>query len=146
LAKTFCYDTGIEYIFSKRNTILDFDYDNVYLFGNNLEAVDFVIKNEIKPVLITTGSKNAKDFSKIADISYIRILPYERSIKEVISCGFRYERIIAMHGPFSKLLNYAIIKQFGIKFLITKNSGESGGLKEKITSCKKCNIPVGIVL
>jgi len=146
IAIDICNQLGVNYYNIKREIDIVFEYDLVYTFNSYAEAVEFVIKNRLKPVLITTGSKNAKEFADIADFSYIRILPFENSLKEVTSFGFKTNRIIAMQGPFSMEFNYVLIKDLGIKFLITKNSGTRGGVIEKMEACKKANIPIGVIL
>ena len=44
------------------------------------------------------------------------------------------ENIIAIKGPFGFEINNGIIKEYKIKALITKDSGEEGGMKEKVDS------------
>ena len=36
-----------------------------------------------------------------------------------------------MQGPFSKEMNAATIRQYGIRFLVSKDGGEAGGFAEK---------------
>lgn len=36
-----------------------------------------------------------------------------------------------MQGPFSEALNLALIRQFQIKYLVTKDGGRNGGFSEK---------------
>ena len=40
-------------------------------------------------------------------------------------------------GPFSEELNTALLKQYDISVLVTKDSGKAGGFAEKISACKK---------
>ena len=42
-----------------------------------------------------------------------------------------HRNIIAMQGPFSQELNEALIRQFSIKYLVTKDGGAAGGFAEK---------------
>ena len=44
------------------------------------------------------------------------------------------DNIIAIKGPFGFEINNGIIKEYKIKALITKDSGEEGGMKEKVDS------------
>ena len=43
-----------------------------------------------------------------------------------------HRNIIAMQGPFSLALNKALITQFQIRYLITKDGGAAGGFAEKV--------------
>ena len=42
-----------------------------------------------------------------------------------------HKNIIAMQGPFSYALNRALLEQFHIRFLVTKDGGAAGGFAEK---------------
>jgi len=50
-----------------------------------------------------------------------------------------------MQGPFSREVNKALIKSFNIKYLVTKNSGEEGGIKEKIEAAEERGIKIIIL-
>ncbi|MCA1926956.1 MAG: precorrin-6A reductase [Calditerrivibrio sp.] len=145
LAKNISADININYTAMMRDTYLDYKYEKLVYVGCYEDAVNFVLDRDLLPSFITTGSKNSHRFSPIASNSYIRILPSEESIAKVRRSGFPSKNIIAMQGPFNVDLNVAIIRQFGIKSIITKNSGESGGLLEKIKSAEICKIPIIVV-
>lgn len=113
-------------------------------FDSVKSAVSFLKKTEGK-ILITTGSKEIKEFSCIADRCFARVLPCEESIKLCRSAGFRMSNIICMQGPFSKDFNSAIIKETGVKYLVTKNSGKSGGFDEKVQAVKECGAELIII-
>lgn len=145
LSRNVSSSLNINYISMIRETSLDYPYEKLVYITSYEAAGNFVMERDLLPSLITTGSKNSHRFSSIAHSSYIRILPFEESIIKVKRSGFPSKNIIAMHGPFNVDLNVAIIRQFGIKSIITKNSGESGGLLEKIKSAEICNITIVVV-
>ena len=39
--------------------------------------------------------------------------------------------ILALQGPFTQELNEALIRQFHIRYLVTKDGGKAGGFQEK---------------
>ncbi|MEL4106878.1 precorrin-6A reductase [Oscillospiraceae bacterium WX1] len=85
-------------------------------------------------VLLTTGSKELSAFTAVRDFEkrlYPRVLPTATSIEACLIAGFPAEHIIAMQGPFSKELNIALMRQFQIKTLVTKDGGTTGGFPEK---------------
>ena len=43
----------------------------------------------------------------------------------------RHRNIIAMQGPFTRELNAALIRQYNIRFVVTKDGGAPGGFPEK---------------
>ena len=91
-------------------------------------------------ILLTTGSKDLDKFVKLNNYEervFVRILPMESSLKRSIELGFSNKNIICMQGPFSEELNTAIINTIDAKYLVTKESSNSGGFREKAESCIK---------
>ncbi len=91
-------------------------------------------------VLLTLGVKSLAAFTVLADFAvrcYPRVLPNIESIRECERLGYASQRIIAMQGPFSRELNVAILRQYGIRALVTKDGGAAGGLPEKIAAARE---------
>jgi precorrin-6x reductase len=42
---------------------------------------------------------------------------------------------MAMQGPFDQELNGYLIRRFGVEWMVSKQSGSEGGLREKIAAC-----------
>lgn len=93
-------------------------------------------------VLLTTGSKDLPTYVQaIPDFQerlYVRILPVASSLAAASELGIPAGHVIAMQGPFSKELNCALIRQFGIRTLVTKASGAAGGFWEKVEAANEC--------
>jgi precorrin-6Y C5,15-methyltransferase (decarboxylating) len=90
-------------------------------------------------ILLTTGSKELGQYCKSVSEetkkrTYVRVLPSIDSIKLCEREGIESDHIIAMHGPFGTELNEAIIRQYDIKHLVTKESGAAGGFLEKVAT------------
>lgn len=99
-------------------------------------------------ILLTTGSKDLKEFCSSDDVKkrlYVRILPGADSLALCASQGIEGKQIIAMQGPFSEEMNLAFIHQFQISCLVTKESGNAGGYKEKLEAAKKAGIEVFVI-
>ncbi|MFR2966695.1 MAG: precorrin-6A/cobalt-precorrin-6A reductase [Anaerovoracaceae bacterium] len=47
---------------------------------------------------------------------------------------------MCMQGPFSEEMNLAMINMLDIKFLVTKDTGESCGLPQKLAAAEKAGI------
>ena len=45
-----------------------------------------------------------------------------------------------MQGPFSLALNKALITQFQIRYLVTKDGGAAGGFAEKAHAAEQCGV------
>ena len=98
-----------------------------------LNADRYIHKN----VLMTTGSKNIPEYVHIKDFKerlYLRLLPNPQMMESAIQAGIMPAHLIGMQGPFSQELNEAVIRQFNIGVLVTKESGNNGGYEEKITA------------
>lgn len=90
-------------------------------------------------ILLTTGAKelHAYALSGVRERCFPRVLPSMESLERAISLGFVPKQIICMQGPFSKELNVALIRQFDIRILVTKLTGQAGGFWEKVEAAKE---------
>lgn len=96
-------------------------------------------------ILVATGVKELATFTTITDFTervFVRVLPFVESITACCNLGVRSGNIIAMQGPFSHELNVALMRQFAIKVLVTKDGGTAGGTEEKITAAKEIGATV----
>ena len=121
--------------------------DNVRLFDSLEKCVKELGVVEGN-VLFTTGSKDLYSIVRnIDDLSrvYVRVLPNIPAIEACEKAGMRNDHIIAMHGPFSCDINTALMKQFNITCLVSKESGSTGGLDEKLAACKNLGLPCYLI-
>lgn len=122
--------------------------DSVLTVGSVREAAEKL--NELKGnVLIATGSKELAAYTTVPDYQrrlYPRVLPSVESIDACLSNGIPNNHIIAMHGPFSKELNIALMLQFDIKTLVTKDGGKPGGFTEKLEAARELNATVIVIV
>ncbi len=115
----------------------ELDYEKAVILENFGAAADFILKHGIKRPLFTTGSKDLSFVPLLKGIEiFIRVLPYEASIKRCHDAGVKRPNIIAMQGPFSAELNRTIIREYGIDCIVTKQSGREGGFREKVEGAK----------
>lgn len=117
-------------------------YKNTLMFDNYQQIVDY-LKSTCGNILLTTGSNNLAEFKNLESKRlYIRVLPVSTSIEKCKQLAIPLENIIAIKGPFSLQLNKAILKEYKIKYLVTKESGTEGGVKEKIQAARQINARV----
>ncbi|MCY3023452.1 MAG: precorrin-6A reductase [Planctomycetota bacterium] len=92
------------------------------------------------PILLTTGSRNLAPYVSEAQRRGLtlvaRVLPEGESLAACRAAGIPDERIVAARGPFSIEDNRAVIRKFGIRTLVTKDSGDAGGCPEKIEAAR----------
>lgn len=106
---------------------------DVILCSDATECADFLSFTDGN-ILLTTGSKDLATYSRkeaLKDRLFVRVLPGLESISLCEQNGICGKQIIAMQGPFSLEMNRALIRQFDIKYLVTKESGRTGGFLEK---------------
>ena len=82
-------------------------------------------------VLLTIGSKELDAFALpgLRERCFPRVLPAVSSLERCLALGFPPAHIICMQGPFSREMNEATLRQFAIKTLVTKDSGDAGGFR-----------------
>ncbi len=109
------------------------------------EAADYLLHREGN-VLLTTG---AKELSAYADLDpervYARVLPTHAGLEACEKLGLKHKNILALQGPFNQELNEAMLKQYRIRWMVTKNGGRAGGFEEKIRAAETCGVKVILV-
>lgn len=97
-------------------------------------------------ILLTTGSKFVAKFIRLGvERLFARVLSTSDSVALCEQAGLNPVNVIAMCGVGSVALNLALLKEFHIHFLVTKESGAEGGLQEKIEAAHRVNAEVIII-
>lgn len=112
--------------------------DNAICFDNVLSAVNYLNKNSGN-ALITTGSKEIARFCEVENYQercIVRILDVPEIAEKCRKMGFR--KIIAERGPFSLEKNWEHMRKFSADYIVMKDSGETGGFREKIMAAELC--------
>lgn len=126
------------------------------------QAVDFLNHQE-GPVFLTTGSKTLPDFMQITNAPerlFVRILPNAEMLAACVSLGLPASHIFCMQGPFDIDMNTATIQHIcklwekahpdsnpadTPLYMVTKQSGRTGGFDEKMEAASQSRIPVLII-
>ncbi len=133
---------GIRYLRFEREMI---SYEGALRFDNIDSIVDYLNSNYFcGNILSTIGVNNLHKLKnlKMLDKLYVRILPVKASIEIAENLDYQAKNIIALQGPFSKEFNKDIMRNYGIKYMITKESGIEGGELEKVEACKDLGIEI----
>ncbi|WP_423792309.1 precorrin-6A reductase [Methanocaldococcus indicus] len=103
----------------------------------------FEIAKKFKKVFFMAGIKNLKRAVEVLGNKVVaRVLPI--SVSEALNY-LPQKNIVAMYGTFSKELNKYLILDYGCDAIITKESGETGGFKEKVLGALEANAYVIVV-
>ena len=136
----------ISYYRLLRETGEEVFYDRMRYFENSQSCAEALAEIEGN-ILLTTGSKELEIYCKeeVKDRLYVRVLPGIESLELCKRQGIAGKQIIALQGPFSAELNEALIRQYQIACLVTKESGKAGGYAEKIEAAKRTGTLVYVV-
>ena len=101
-------------------------------------------------ILLATGSKELHAFCEavsgpVKERTYVRVLPSNESLNLCAMEGIAPARVIAMHGPFGYELNLALMRQYRIRHLVTKESGREGGFEEKVKAAEEAGALVHVL-
>lgn len=136
--KKACEKVGIRY----RRVVREEMVNQVLSFCSVEEIIAY-LENTEGNILLTTGSKDLKAYTKLTHFEerlYIRMLPIAKSIEEQLERGYLMSHLICMQGPFSMELNKAMLNQIQARYMVTKDSGLVGGTKEKIEAAKALGV------
>ena len=120
---------------------------SIRYFESNADCAK-ALENTYGNILLTTGSKELATYcasGRLYDRLYVRILPGRESLELCMEQGIKGRQILALQGPFSTEMNAAILKQYDIRHMVTKNSGRTGGYQEKLEAAKILGIPVYVI-
>ncbi len=102
-----------------------------------------------KRIFLATGSKDLPAFLQSPDAAqrqwFTRITPEPELIKRAIELGIPRSHICAMQGPFSGAINLALWQDWQIDCIITKDSGDAGGMLAKVQAAKKLGVPILVI-
>lgn len=98
-------------------------------------------------ILLTTGSSALSVYCSDAlkERLYVRTLPSQENIAACEAQGICGKQMIAMQGPFSAELNLAMVRQFDIRHIVTKESGTNGGFAEKMRAAEEAEIQAWVI-
>jgi precorrin-6A/cobalt-precorrin-6A reductase len=74
-----------------------------------------------------------------------RILPTVASLSQALDAGLSSAQILALRGPFSPELECALLRQYRIDLLVSKDSGAAGGLDTKLAAAAALQVPAIVV-
>lgn len=120
--------------------------DCVYV-ENVREAVEYLDRTKGN-ILVTTGSKELAAYTVLTDYQervYARVLSVGDVAAKCEGLGFAGRHLICMQGPFSVEMNLAMLREFQIAYLVTKESGETGGYPEKCQAADAAGVRLVVV-
>ncbi len=141
----------IPYIRFERPALSFDDIDTSHIiFAESFEDAGKIISEKFPDgnVLHFAGANTMEDVLKNVSIDnfYPRILKVEKSIEKCNSLGIPPEHIIPMKGAASLEENIDLIERYDASVMITKESGEIGGVIEKIDAANMKDISLIMIM
>ena len=119
--------------------------ENCLVFESAKQAAEALAAKEGN-LLLATGAKELAQFAAIPpERLYPRVLPTLESIAACEAANIPHRNIIAMQGPFSFALNQAMMEQFHIRWLVTKDGGAAGGFDEKASAASAAGAQLVVI-
>ena len=117
--------------------------DSVKRFKNYEDCISY-LQTRTGKILLTTGSNHLEKFAAELPKERLiaRVLPRASVLKKCEDIGLKANQILAIQGPFSYEMNQAMMKDFQICQIVTKESGTIGGFQEKVRAAQEMNIEV----
>ena len=141
--RTACEKTQIPY---RRILRESGGHEDKAVYVKNVQAAAEYLDQTQGNILLTTGSKELAEFTKMKDYQkrlYARVLSLPNVMQACAELGFEGKHLIGMQGPFSRELNTAMLRQYHCKYLVTKDTGKAGGFQDKIDAALECDaVPV----
>ena len=144
--KTACESTKVEYLRLVRESEA-WSEDDVVCVDSVAEAAAWLQQTKGN-ILTATGSKELKEYTAIPAYEervYARVLSLPEVVKSCAELGFTGKHLICMQGPFSVEMNTALLKQYDIRYLVTKEAGKNGGFPEKVQAAKAAGAVLVVV-
>jgi len=140
--------TGINYLRFERPQSKLPDNKLINQVSSFSEAVKLILKYKERRIFHMAGVKTLHHLTEKIEGRRIiaRVLPSINSIKICLELGLPSRNIIAMEGTFSSDFNRALMEEYQIDVVLTKESGQIGGTLSKIKAALELNLQVIVVL
>jgi precorrin-6A/cobalt-precorrin-6A reductase len=112
-----------------------------------IEAAAEVCLEHGTRIFLTTGVKTLPSFRQVIErkLVMVRILPTVASLSQALDAGLPPAQILALRGPFSQALERALLREYRIDLLVTKDSGAAGGLDTKLRAAAALHVATVVV-
>lgn len=142
--KDVCISENIEYVRVLRESV---EVEDAITFSKIEDLINYLNQTE-GLIFSSMGAKEAKVLTGVDNFQervYLRMLPSPEGMKHCLDLGYPMKNLSGIQGPFSKEFNIAQFKEVNADILVTKESGNVGGFKEKTDAAKECGMDVVVL-
>ena len=142
-----CERTKMKYLRFLRDKESVIDVRSDVLVSSATEAAAYLDGQE-GTIFLTTGSKELPAFTAgvhKTERLFVRVLPSAAVVASCRELGLEGKQICAMQGPFSEEMNRALLQQTKAAWLVTKDTGITGGFPEKVRAARSLGVRLVII-
>ena len=139
--------TGLPLRRIERGSDAEADFADAVTWADDAAHAAKLLREESGNILLATGSNTLQIYAGLlgTDRLYVRVLPNITSLQKCEAAGMPASHVIAMQGPFPAELNAALYRMWDIRHLVTKDSGDVGGVREKVVPALNQGINVVMI-
>jgi precorrin-6A/cobalt-precorrin-6A reductase len=141
LAHAVCTRLGVPYIRYERP---DWEPPAGTHFASTFADAALLLPGLGRCIALAIGSKQLRHFAGLHDRlkMHARILPAAESLAQAKAAGFAAEQLVCARPPFSQEENRQWLCRCGAEVLVTKASGQEGGVVEKVLAARELGMQV----
>lgn len=143
-----CRSTGVPYVRYERSGTALPDHPLIRRVRSYDEAAALAAEPG-QVIFLTTGSNSLEVFVTAAREKgcrvVARVLPQPEVLARCAALGLGPRDIVAMQGPFSRALNRTLYREYGASVVVTKESGDTGGVADKVAAALDLSLPVVVI-
>ncbi len=118
------------------------------LYAADTEACVETLKQEEGNLLLMTGSSELSAYcaeKELRDRLYVKVSPRPEDLDICYANGLSENQIIAARGTLSQEMYLAVIRQYQIRCIVTRESGMSDGFAEQMDAARQAGIRAVVI-
>jgi precorrin-6A/cobalt-precorrin-6A reductase len=149
MAMRLCAEMGLHYLrFERPCAVLP---DWAVVVHSHREAAERAVELAGgKRIFLAIGSREIKIYAhqlRAANAEFVaRVLPTSAALLDCEEAGLSPSEIVAMFGVPERGLETALLRHYDAGVVVTKESGNAGGVEEKLEAARLCGAVVVVVI
>jgi precorrin-6A/cobalt-precorrin-6A reductase len=144
IARSVCAERHVPYVRFERP---DWEPPAGTIVVDSFEEAARILPTLGSRAMLTIGAKQLKHFAQVGErmTLFARVLPSPISLQQALDAGVSGDRLLALRPPISRELNRALFVEHRVDVLVTKASGEAGGVAEKVLAAFDLGMKVVVI-
>ena len=91
-------------------------------------------------------ARRLPDYALCIDATHPYAVEVTKNIQAACEAlGIPHKNILALQGPFTREMNKAMLTQYNVKWLVTKDGGKAGGFTDKADAAREKHVPLVLI-